>query len=248
MVLGKRGSYQGKRPPYKKAKVPVKATSAAMAAKSGNIRVGGVLGQEKKNHDVTYSVTGGLAASGNTGILLSSPAQGAGPKNRIGRQIETESLDIRVEMTGEISSDTIYRILVVKDNQANASNCTLGDVLEFSALTAAADNPNVTATSQPAVCSLYNNLGNSHRFRTLWDHRGVFKTPNTHYDVGSSSFVGTSAGDMVDVHLKLGDTIRFTESTQNGIYTNNDVAYHIFLISTANDIAFAVNSRMRFRG
>jgi len=157
---------------------------------------------ELKTIDTTGVATN--VSSAGTVVLLNGVSQGTDYTNRIGRKIRMKSILYKTTIlqlaTVSNPTGTIVRVMLIYDNQTNASAPTVTDVL----LTAEVDSPL--------------NLTNRDRFRVLtdkWVHM-----PACNYAAGALT-TGNTTPKMVKIYKKLNHDVIFgsTGATVGSIQT-----------------------------
>lgn len=139
--------------PFKKPRL---ARQNAVVGNLANPKMGRVVMKaEKKNIDDTNSLSPGVAVDTFTAAdLINGSVYGASAVQHVGRKITMTSINIRYSaaLAPTTTQGTQMRLLVVYDKQSNAALPAITDIL-------AADSFNAL-----------NNLNNSDRFVTLFNH------------------------------------------------------------------------------
>lgn len=178
--------------------------------------------EEQKNVDVAITIpAAGSAASART--VLNPLAQGTTATTRLGRRVHMKSIYIRgfAQVAPTTTGGASLRILVVYDKQCNG---------------AAAAATDVTVTD---VYAAQNNLSNSRRFLTLFDH--------------VTDHFGTAGpmGVPINLYKKLNLDVEFNAGNAGDVTDISTGAVLVFVWMSAGALATAnpsstINSRIRF--
>lgn len=209
-----------------------------------NERTGGFLGMERKFHDIDS----GLEMVGVTWVsvdptipdTLNGVPQGDGESERDGKNYVVDSLHIRGQIVlpkdeenSNPQPDTVMRIVVVLDTQAN------GAVLDPAKVLSIAGSQNVYA---------FRNLQYTSRYKVFYDQKFLLRINNMN-EGAINSFAHGQQTALFDVNLTFTPPIQVTTNgTTSSVSVIVDNALHIMAISTASDAEIRYKSRIRFRG
>ncbi len=187
--------------------------------------------QERKFADLSFNILDIDDASG-TGSIFSLNGVGAGTANfqRIGKKMAMRSLYLQLafERNPASATNTDYvRVIIVLDRQTNQAAPTVVEILQLDTLV----TPFVDMWAP-------NNLNNSKRFVTLWDHRMAF-----HRDFIS--------GRIVRKYLPLSQSVQFDNAggAVADISTNSLWMVCIGSVATGGSVPNVTGyTRLRFVG
>lgn len=227
-----------------------------------NPRVQGFLGLEKKFYDsaraggpiittnqwvngVYPPTMGGTMGSTVNVNSISTPSQGPGPQQRIGKSITIKSVQLkgRVQAVGQLNGITplplrdgncIYLALVL-DTQTNGAQCVASDVFT-----------NLSSVYGGMICPM-RNLLNAKRFKIL-------KSESVNLDdIALSNPTATScvvpARDwFFDWYLPLELPVNFIDESDSDIANVVDNSLHVICMATGESSYLTYNARIRFLG
>lgn len=211
----------GKKRRYKRPR-GTRAMARRAALEVLNTRISGLAGLEKKYLDCTVSgapvvfnttslsgsgIIGPTAVSGAavTPVVLNAPAQGDGPSQRDGRQINMESLYIvgNILCLNDPNVGTApeampaVTVWIIMDTQTNAAAASVTDFFEANTF---------PASSNLSNCVLMN-MANAKRFRVLKKMR---------FDARDFQSIGSSFNDTDNTFGASGSTVHFEEYIKLG--------------------------------
>lgn len=195
--------------------------ASTVAVARSRARVPGIMNMEFKSIDILNS----LAAADTTGTigLLNGVTLGSDINNRIGRQVELRSIQLRVQSFSTFNTgiDQWNRALIVYDRQSNGASPAITDVL--------------TAATINAV----RNLNNRKRFKILMDKTVYLNAAGE-----------TDSGTFYDFYRKLRHPVEFNAGNAGIVSDIQSGAIYLIAIgsatagNTAGNILFS--SRIRF--
>lgn len=184
---------------------------------------------EKKFKDV--NVNTGYTLNGlSTLTLLNSPQQGTDENNRLGRQINMKSVQLRgtVQSAQTTVGQGAIRTIVIVDNevaQTSQQGVTL-DILDY-----------LVSDSLQANA----NLNNRKRFKVLMDEMCEFS--------GTTTSTGNPTSHVINWYKKVDFTVEFNSNTNGNITDFTKGAVYLITYSEGLTIAAPlvnINARVRF--
>jgi hypothetical protein len=159
-----------------------------------------------------------------------SPAEGAGPDQRLGQKAYLKSLYIKGMCAfKDIAANAVNhprkcRMILVLDKQANGAQATIGDVL----------NTGTTTTSN--IQEKFMNMSNRYRFKNLWD-KTMYINTNTHFNGTNTTQQGV--GFKFEKYIRWKRPLKFNWDT-TAAATTKDVTLcrdnNLFLIVAFEDV------------
>ncbi len=206
----------------------------------GNIRSGGVLGQELKWYDnlATGTIGQTLVKIGTGTTTLNTIPQGNSPNERIGDRAVLKGLQVRfswtvtgAEQATENSGANKIRVMCVVDHQCNGADVTVADLLEVT-----------TDTNS------FRNLKSTSRFTVLFDKVYVVNPLLAYNGTAGSHLIGQREGRFA-FYKKLNMMTQYegTAATVASI-TNNSIQMYAFSDNAAPAILFDLRTRVRYIG